>query len=349
MKAIFRIQNKRTAPFERYLWYIKERFNTANNLVNKSSGYRNIRAFVIVFLSCTEILTAQQDAGFSQYFFNQLYINPAYAGSRQTLAGTLVHRSQWVAMPGAPATQSLTLHTPLAHTHAGIGLQVYHDKTGPLNNTGIQATYSYRILLGKYKLAFGLNGSAHNLRISFDEINVDDKTDPSFLGKGSSWIPDAGCGVYLYRNRLYAGLSALHIIQPKFNLGGSENAKFYRQYYFTGGMVFGLNENVDFRPSVLLKWTTAAPITTDLNASFIFRQRFFIGCGFRTAKRINISGSDNQLVLITEYNISNTLRIGYSYDWYLSRSGNYNSGTHEIMLGWDINLNRTKMTSPIFF
>ncbi len=349
MKVTFTKLIRSVARFESNPGSIKECFKWLKTPADKSTGAKKICALVIIFLSCTGIITAQQDAGFSQYFFNQLYINPAYAGSRQTLAGTLVHRSQWVAMPGAPATQSLTLHTPLAHTHAGIGLQVYHDKIGPLNNTGIQATYSYRILLGKYKLAFGLNGSAHNMRISFDEINVDDKTDPSFLGKGTSWIPDAGCGIYLYRNRLYAGLSALHIIQPKFNLGGSENAKFYRQYYFTSGMVFGLNENVDFRPSVLLKGTTASPITTDLNASFIFRERFFIGGGFRTAKRINIPGSDHQLVVIAEYNISNALRIGYSYDWYISRTGNYNSGTHEIMLGWDINLNRTKMTSPIFF
>ncbi len=187
------------------------------------------------------------------------------------------------------------------------------------------------------------------MRVSFDDINVDDKTDPSFLGKSSSWIPDASCGVYLYRNRFYAGLSALHIIQPKFNLGNTDDAKFYRQYYLSSGMVFNVNEDVDFRPSVLLKGTKGAPIATDFNASFIFKQRFFIGAGFRTSKRINLNGSDNQLVAIAEFNISNTLRVGYSYDWYLNQSGNYNSGTHEIMLGWDINLNRTKMTSPIFF
>jgi hypothetical protein len=100
---------------------------------------------------------------------------------------------------------------------------------------------------------------------------------------------------------------------------------------------------------VLVKAVSAAPLVFDLNGSFIFYQRLFLGAGYRTGKRVNIDGSDHQLVGIAEFNITRALRIGYSYDWYLNRSGNYTSGTHEIMLGWDINLNRTKMTSPRFF
>lgn len=308
---------------------------------------RHLACLLLIGLS-TQVL-AQQDAGFSQYFFNQLYINPAYAGSRQALSGTLVHRSQWVSMPGAPTTQSLTLHSPIPGTRSGLGLQAYNDKSGPLSNTGVQATYSYYVPLGKYRLAFGLSGGAHNLRVSYDDISVEDRTDQSFTGNSSSWVPDAAFGMYLYRNRFYAGVSALHLFEPSFNLGDITTAKFTRHYYFTSGIVLPVSDNVDFRPSVLVKAVPAAPVVLDLNASFIFYQRLFLGAGYRTSKRVAIDGMDNQLVAIAEFNITRALRIGYSYDWYLNQTGNYNSGTHEILLGWDINLNRTKMTSPRFF
>src|SRR5689334_22219284 len=127
---------------------------------------RNMKSKLIsgCFAVCWAVAaSAQQDAGFSQYFFNQLYINPAYAGSRDALSGTLVYRSQWVNLPGAPTTQTLTLHAPVPHTRAGVGLQVYHDSYGPLSNTGIQASYSYYIPLGEYRLAFGIAGSLHNM------------------------------------------------------------------------------------------------------------------------------------------------------------------------------------------
>lgn len=296
---------------------------------------------------------AQQDAGFSQYFFNQLYINPAYAGSKDALVTTLVHRSQWVGVSGAPITQSLTMHMPIPHTRAGVGLQVYNDKTGPLSNTAIQATYSYYIPVGSFKLAYGLAGSLHNMRVNWDEINIDDKTDQSFLGNSYSWVPDVSAGAYLYKERFYAGISATHFLQSRLNLANNSDinnpARFYRTYYFTTGIVLKVNDKVDFRPSILVKGIKASPINMDFNASFIFNQKFFIGAGFRTGKRINIAGLDNQVIGILEYQFNNSFRIGYSYDWYLNRTGKYNNGTHEVMIGFNINVTKTKMSSPIFF
>ncbi|MES2691402.1 MAG: type IX secretion system membrane protein PorP/SprF [Bacteroidota bacterium] len=305
--------------------------------------------FAALLITCLGDASAQQDAGFSQYFFNQLYINPAYTGSRQTIAGTIVHRSQWVNMPGAPTTQSATIHSPINNTHSGLGLMVYNDKAGPLGNTGVQASYSYYVPVGKYKLAFGLSGGAHNIRVNYDDIRVEDRTDGVFNGNASSWIPDASAGIYLYRNRFYAGVSALHLFEPSFDLGSTDNAEFKRHYYFTSGIVFRVNDNVDFRPSVLAKFINSAPVVLDGNASFIFYQRLFLGAGFRHNQRVNIDGSDNVAVAIAEFNITPSLRLGYSYDWYLNHSGNYTSGTHEIMLGFDINPHKTKMTSPRYF
>jgi type IX secretion system PorP/SprF family membrane protein len=311
-----------------------------------------IITIIMVLLSFSAY--AQQDAGFSMYFFNPLYINPAYAGSREVFSGSLVHRSQWVAMPGAPTSQSLSIHSAIPNSKIGLGLQVYNDNLGPMKNTGVNATFAYHLpLTSKAKLSFGMSGTLNNLRIGWDKINIDDNYDPAFINNtSSSWVPDANAGLYLYKTRFYLGLSVNHLLQSKFGLThapGANLAKFHRQAYLTSGVVIPVSPSVDFRPSVLIKYVQAAPAVGEVDGTFIFFQKFFIGAGFRTAKRINIAGTDNMLIGILQYHISNSLNVGYSYDYYLNRTGSYNSGTHEFMLGWDISGAKTKMSSPRFF
>ena len=297
---------------------------------------------------------AQQDAGFSMYFFNPVYVNPGYAGSRDALSGTIVHRSQWINMPGAPTTQSLSIHSPIANTNVGLGLQVYNDNIGPMKNFGVNLTYAYHVPINDLtKLSFGITGMMNNVSIGWDQIHIDSPTDPSFTGGvDASWSGDVSTGLYLYRPRFYLGLSVNHLLQSKFGFPDGyspETAKFFRQYYLTSGVVVPLGENLDFRPSLLMKYVQAAPIVGEINASFIVNQKIFLGGGFRTSKKINMPGLDNMIVGIVELEITPSLRIGYSYDYYLNRNGAYNNGTHEIMLGWDININKTKMSSPRFF
>jgi type IX secretion system PorP/SprF family membrane protein len=297
---------------------------------------------------------AQQDAGFSMYFFNPVYINPGYAGSRGLLSGTIVHRSQWIDMPGAPVTQSLSIHSAVPNTNVGLGLQVYNDNAGPLKNTGISLTYAYHLPVGeKSKLSFGLTGMINNIRVGWDQINIDDKNDLAFVSNAaSSWVPDASLGLYYYKERFYAGLSVNHLLQSRFNLATAPDAnlaKFYRQYYLTSGIVIPLTKDLDFRPSVLLKYVHSAPVVGEIDASLIIFKKLFIGAGFRTNNRLNISGTDNMLVGIMEVEITDFLRLGYSYDYYLNRNGSYNSGTHEFMLGFDISGIKTKLSSPRFF
>jgi type IX secretion system PorP/SprF family membrane protein len=311
--------------------------------------------FATIFLGVFSLCAvAQQDAGFTMYFFNPVYVNPAYAGSREAFSGTMVHRSQWVGMPGAPTTQSLSIHSRIPYSRVGLGLQVYNDESGPMKNTGINLTYAHHIELNeKTTLSVGFTGMVNSIRIGFDQINYDDDVDPAFDGNASSsWVPDLAAGVYLYRERFYAGLSASHLMQSKFGLTdapGANLAKFHRQYYFTSGVVLPLTESLDFRPSVLVKFVNAAPAIADINGSFIFNKRLFLGAGYRMSKRINMEGTDNMLVGIAEVSILNTLRFGYSYDYFLNRTGSYNGGTHEFMVGWDISGVKTKMSSPKFF
>ncbi|MEO8760770.1 MAG: type IX secretion system membrane protein PorP/SprF [Bacteroidia bacterium] len=298
---------------------------------------------------------AQQDAAFSMYFFNPLYINPAYAGSREVFSGALVGRNQWAAMPGAPVSQALSIHSAIPNSRVGLGLQIYNDKAGPVKNTGITLTYAYHLPLNsKTKLSFGLSGMVNNVRIAYDQISIQDQNDHSFVGNPTStWVPDANAGLYLYRSRFYCGLSVNHLIQSKFNItNGAANdaAKFYRQFYFTSGVVIPISKSVDLRPSVLLKYVQAAPLLGEVDATFIFFKRLYVGAGYRTDKRVNLNGMDNMVIGILQFEILNSLRIGYSYDYYINRTGSYNSGgTHEIMLGWDLSITKTKMSSPRFF
>jgi type IX secretion system PorP/SprF family membrane protein len=315
--------------------------------------YKKSIATIIIIL-CSLGAFAQQDAGFSMYFFNPLYFNPGYAGSREIFSGTLVDRNQWIGMPGAPTTQSLTMHSALPNVRVGLGLEIYNDQAGPMKNTGINLTYAYHIPLNeKTKLSFGITGMLNNISVGWSSINIDNPVDPAFNGNAAmSWVGDASTGAYLYRQRFYLGLSVNHLLQSRFGLThapGADLAKFYRQYYLTSGIVLPVNEKVDFRPSLLLKYVNAAPAVGEIDGTFIFLQRLFVGAGFRTDKRIGIEGRDNMLIGIVEFQIKSYLRIGYSYDYYLNQTGPYNSGTHEFMLGWDISNNKTKQSDPRFF
>jgi type IX secretion system PorP/SprF family membrane protein len=297
---------------------------------------------------------AQQDAAFSMYFFNPVYVNPAYAGSREVFSGTLVHRSQWIGMPGGPTSQSLSIHSAIPNSRIGLGLLAYNDQLGPMKNTGVNLTFAYHLPINqKIKLSFGMSGMVNNVRIEMSQINIEDNNDNAFAGNAaSSWVPDANAGLYLYSQKFYCGLSTTHLIESKFaltNVVGADQAKFFRQYYFTTGVVLPLSKNVDFKPSALIKYVKAAPAVGEVDGAFIFCQKFLIGAGYRTGKRINMTGTDNMLIGIVQFQISKFLRVGYSYDYFLNRNGSYNSGTHEIMLGWDVSGVKTKMSSPRFF
>ncbi|HTA81812.1 MAG TPA: type IX secretion system membrane protein PorP/SprF [Bacteroidia bacterium] len=297
---------------------------------------------------------AQQDASFSQYFFNPLYINPAYAGSRGIFSGTMVYRTQWVGMEGAPVTESVGMHGMIPGSNIGLGLQFYSDNVGPLSTTDVSAIFAYHLHLSDATtLAFGIEGCMDNVSVSFGKISVENTADPSFNNNSSSaWVPDANAGLYLYKDRFFAGFSVRHLMQPNFglqNYNGAGDAIFFRTYYLTTGVVVPLSDNIGIRPSILAKYVQGAPVDIDLDASLIFCDKFYIGAGIRTDKRIAINGMDNALVLSIEYDVANRIRFGYSYDFYLSQTGNYTNGTHEIMLGWDLYSNKTKMTSPKYF
>lgn len=288
---------------------------------------------------------AQQDPLFSQYMFNKLTVNPAYAGSREVFSADMVYRYQWVGLEGSPKTLSLSLHAPLRNDHIGLGGYIYSDQIGPVVDQGALLTYAYRLNLRRGKLAFGIQAGVKNYSIDWTAIHVEDP-DFSFQGEQKTKItPDANFGIYYYSNRMFAGISSKQLLQNEYGMvTGSDGKKTYsrlmRHFYAMAGLAIPVSDNLIFRPSALVKYVPDAPWQLDLNASFLVHELIWLGMGYRT---------DGDLVFLTELNIGRKYRLGYSYDVNVKDRINYNSGSHEIRLGLDLDLLKNRMFTPRYF
>lgn len=283
---------------------------------------------------------AQQDALFSQYMFNPLAINPGYAGSRESISSVLLYRSQWVGMSGAPNTATFTTHAPIKGRNFALGFSMAGEKIGPTTNSNAALTYAYRIRLGQGKLSFGLRGGLYGSRLDGSLLNYNDQTD--FHNSGTQLkavAPNFDFGTYYYTTRFYLGVSASHLLgqQLSYNSDNGINLKLTQHFMLASGYAMEVNKNFVFKPSVLVKYTQGAPVNIDINASMLFNKVLWFGASYRS------SGS---LVFITEYNITDFLRLGYSYDMALGQLKKYNSGSHEIFIGTDFTIGKNKVISP---
>jgi type IX secretion system PorP/SprF family membrane protein len=277
---------------------------------------------------------------------NTLSVNPGYAGSRDALTVTALHRSQWVDFTGAPITQTLTMHTPLRSEHIGVGLTVLNDKIGPTNNTALYADFAYILKVSsKSKLALGLSGGVNIFKANLNTLDLDQQNDPTFLTNINNKVtPNFGFGAYYYREKFYAGISVPKLLENEFAARGLNNenilvAKEQRHYFFIAGALINLTDNLAFKPTTLVKVTMAAPIQADFTASFVIMKRLLIGAMVRTGDAFGgLVGID----------ITDQLHIGYSYDWsYGLKSGKYNKGSHELMLRYDFDfLSKKQIHSP---
>jgi len=306
-----------------------------------------IISIAILFLSASAAF-AQQLPQFTQYMFNTISINPAYAGSRETLSIVGLHRSQWVGLEGGPETQTLSIHTPLRNENMGLGISFINDKLGYENFSYLYADYSYTIKTSENtKLAFGMKaGMTH---YTLDETLLNDSSvvnDPFFNDVSNRWSPNVGAGLFLHSPRWYVGLSAPRILNTDYNKGRdglTDYVAFERvSYYITGGYVFDLNENTKLKPSVLLKATNGAPLSFDASANFLFHDKFWIGGAYRVNQYAAAIGG------IADFQISKQMRIGYAYEYPLSDIAAYTSGTHEVLLMFEIFKSR-RIKSPRYF
>lgn len=279
-------------------------------------------------------IQAQQDPMYTHYMFNTLMVNPGYAGSRDALTITGLHRSQWVDFKGAPVVQSLTMHSPFKNEHFGVGLSILNDKIGSSNRTSIFGDFAYRMKLNKKsKLALGLSAGANIFQGNLSSLQLDQQSDPAFQNNITNRaLPNFGFGLYYSRERFYAGISAPGLLQNNYsnvslvngtNLVGAEQ----RHYFFIAGAVLNITDNLAFKPTTLIKATSAAPIQADFTASFIIMKKVLLGVMYRTGDAVGG---------LIGFNATDQLYLGYSYDWsYGLRTGKYNQGSHEIVLRYD--------------
>lgn len=291
---------------------------------------------------------AQQDAEYSMYRFNSLYINPAYAGSHEVMNTMAIYRAQWVKMPGMPQSGSFAIQSPLKNDKIGVGMIYSYDRIGVTQTHSVNADFAYRIPIGKKKkmrLCIGISAGISNYSSNLNDVAIADADDPNFTGNNvSRWLPNVGFGIYAYSDKFFVGVSVPHILANKLNGNNSVfsmSTTVARQYYhllFNGGYVFSIGKKVKFVPSVLMKYVPVhAPISFDFNVAFIFIDRIWIGAGYRL--------NDSYSFMLTA-NVTKQLRIGYCYDLTVSSLNKYTSGSHEVMASFDFDFSKGKIVSP---
>ena len=303
---------------------------------------------IVVLLLSVPAAFSQQLPQFTQYMFNTISINPAYAGSRETLSVVGLHRSQWVGFDGGPQTQTLSVHTPMRNENMGLGISFINDKLGYENFSYLYADYSYTIKTSeRTKLAFGIKAGMTHYFLDQDLL-----TDPTVLGDqffndvSNRWSPNVGAGIYMHAPRWYVGLSTPRILNNDYNKsrnGEIDYVAFERvSYYITGGYVFDLSENTKLKPSVLFKATNGAPLSFDVSANFLFYEKFWAGAAYRANEHAAAIGA------IADFQISKQMRIGYAYEYPISDIAPYTSGTHEVLLMFEV-FKSNRIKSPRYF
>lgn len=292
---------------------------------------------------------AQQEPLYTMYMWNQLIINPAYAGSREALTASAVWREQWVGLDGAPSTQVLSVHSPLPNEKVGLGLTVQNDHIGPSNNTGVWGDFAYRLqVTEKSKLSLSLRAGFNVYQADLLSLDNVENNDPAFnKNVENNFLPNFGFGAYYYGDRGYVGFSMPTIVENELNSGnnsGNDNLDVLnRHYYLMGGYVFSLSKDslgVMFKPSTVVRLVNGAPVSFDLTANFLLKQKLWLGASYRYK---------DSFAAIVSFQFTDHLQAGYSYDFGTSDLRSYHGGSHEIMLSYDFFKNEVKTKNPRYF
>lgn len=288
---------------------------------------------------------AQQYPQFTQYMYNTITINPAYAGSREVLSIVALGRNQWVGFSGGPETATLSINSPLGNEKVGVGLSLISDKAGYENFTYVYADVSYTVNLNSdLKMSFGLDVGATHYKLSNELYNsVDIDQDPYFDERLDRWNPNFGAGILFHSDRWYAGFSVPRIYNHSVDNNSEYEALEQVHYYLIAGYVFDLGRNVKFKPSTLLKYTDGAPLSVDFTANFLFYERFWLGASYR------VNGDQAAFGAIVDFQVTPQFRVGYSYEVPTGDIRPYTSGSQEILLMYEFRFTKNKLKSPRYF
>jgi type IX secretion system PorP/SprF family membrane protein len=301
-----------------------------------------MKKLVLVFMFFSVVGFAQQDAQFTQYMYNTVNINPAYAGSRSALNIFGLYRAQWVGLNGAPETSTFSLNTPLRNSNLGVGASLVNDKIGPSTENTFSADLSYTIPTSEtFKISFGMKATANIFNLDVSKLNPEHKDDLQFQNLSSKFSPNIGAGVYWHSDKAYVGLSIPNFVETK-RYSSDEIAIFKEKinYYLIAGYVFDINPDIKFKPAVLTKLVEGSPLQVDLSGNFMFNDKFTVGVAYRWSAALSA---------MVGFQITDGLYLGYGYDRETTNLNNYNTGSHEIFLRFELFNDYSRITSPRFF
>jgi type IX secretion system PorP/SprF family membrane protein len=300
---------------------------------------------LVLLLLWSGLTSAQQDPNFTQYMYNTMTINPAYAGSRDVFSAAVLHRSQWLGFDGGPASQTLSAHSPIKDGKMGLGLNIVNDRIGVTQETDINAVYSYAIEVSRFtKLSFGLNAGIKMLNVDFNDLNRLDPSDVEFANNiENRFSPQVGLGALLYNDQYFVGLSVPALLR---NDRFSENAvsdatvRDRLHYYLTAGLVFDITPTLKFKPSILVREVSGAPLLAELSSNFLVNDKFTIGAAYR----LNSAFSG-----LFAFQVSDSILMGLAYDRDNSTLSNYNDGSLEFFARFELFKKYKRMYTPRFF
>jgi type IX secretion system PorP/SprF family membrane protein len=305
---------------------------------------RNFLLFVFVMFAGLPLLRAQQLPLYSQYMFNTLEINPAYAGFKQSMQFTSIFRKQFNGIKDAPQTALVSFDMPIGETKLGFGLKFVDDRISVTKTMGAQGSLSYRIEGENSNLAFGLQIGALNYKANMTDLNVTDPGDPIFAHNVNTLVANFGTGIFYNTDKYYAGLSVPNIVRTHLretNIALDQyDVKQNAHMYLNAGMLIDLNDNFILKPSFLLRGVKGIPLNYDINANVFFRDLASVGISYR---------SHSAVVGLLDIRLVPQLRLGYAYDYNVGRLNAFAKGTHEIILRYHIPFERDELMPSYLF
>lgn len=293
----------------------------------------NKNHLLFFFLMISICGNAQQHPMYTQYMFNMMNINPAYAGATGVSTVTALYRNQWIDMPGAPQNASLAFDMPINEKKIGVGVQLFNEKMGIEKSTGFNLVYAFRIPVSSTAvLSLGLQGGVVNYTANYTDVRTFQSNDPTFNQYINGLLPAAAAGIYYNNEKFYIGFSTPALLKTKISLDNRADVSTATgndlHLFLASGYILEVNENVIVKPSLLLKAVSGAPFEFDFNASVLLEKKLSVGMSYRTGDAI---------VGMVELQIGKQLQLGYAFDKTTTNLATYNRGSHEIMLRYGLN------------
>ena len=302
--------------------------------------FRNIIALILI-IGISSTVKAQQEALTTQYMFNGLSVNPAYAGTHEDLSLTGIIRSQWVGLSGSPNTQVFSIHAPLRRDKVALGLNIQHDYIGVTGSTVISPSYAYRLHFENDAiLSMGVQASFINHRSELTALKPENPGDASFAQDENIWLMNFGFGMYYYTDKFYVGASIPSLMDRHFSKNDVVQAKMDRHYYINAGYVFDLDKSFKLMPNAMIRYAEGTYATFDLGATLYYDDLFGIGLSYRAKESVSA---------LFQLFVNEELIIGYAFDYVLSDLRMATYGSHEIMVNYRFAFNKKRYISPRYF